>query len=75
MRRERQLGSKGCRARPPDAALVSEGEAARRVVGDDKPIPTALDNGVVVDKLTGELNERTWPLLRSQYLSLLEETN
>lgn len=31
--------------------------------------------GVVVDKLTGELNERTWPPLRSQYLSLLEETN
>jgi cytochrome c biogenesis protein CcmG/thiol:disulfide interchange protein DsbE len=31
--------------------------------------------GVVIDKLTGELNERTWPPLRSQYLSLLQETN
>jgi cytochrome c biogenesis protein CcmG/thiol:disulfide interchange protein DsbE len=31
--------------------------------------------GVVIDKLTGELNERTWPLLRSQYLTLLQETN
>ena len=31
--------------------------------------------GVVLDKLTGELNERTWPQLRSQYLSLLEAKN
>ena len=31
--------------------------------------------GIVIDKLTGELNERTWPPLRSQYLSLLQETN
>ena len=31
--------------------------------------------GVVIDKLTGELNERTWPPLRSQYLKLLEATN
>jgi len=32
-------------------------------------------DGVVVDKLTGELNERTWPPLRTKYLSLLQETN
>jgi cytochrome c biogenesis protein CcmG/thiol:disulfide interchange protein DsbE len=31
--------------------------------------------GVVIDKLTGELNERTWPPLRNKYLSLLEEVN
>mgnify|MGYP006143737007 FL=1 len=31
--------------------------------------------GVVIDKLIGELNERTWPPLRTKYLSLLEETN
>jgi len=29
----------------------------------------------VIDKLIGELNERTWPPLRTKYLSLLEETN
>jgi cytochrome c biogenesis protein CcmG/thiol:disulfide interchange protein DsbE len=31
--------------------------------------------GVVIDKLTGELNERTWPPLRDQYLQLLEAKN
>ncbi|MDC9720336.1 MAG: DsbE family thiol:disulfide interchange protein [Gammaproteobacteria bacterium] len=31
--------------------------------------------GIVVDKLTGELNDRTWPPLREQYLSLLQGTN
>jgi len=30
---------------------------------------------VVIDKLTGELNERTWPPLRDQYLQLLEAKN
>lgn len=31
--------------------------------------------GRVIDKLVGELNERTWPPLRSQYLRLIEEAN
>jgi len=29
-------------------------------------------NGMVIDKVTGELNERTWTQLRTQYLSLLK---
>jgi cytochrome c biogenesis protein CcmG/thiol:disulfide interchange protein DsbE len=32
-------------------------------------------NGLVVDKVTGELNERTWKQLRAQYFSLLKGTN
>ncbi len=31
--------------------------------------------GMVIDKLVGELNERTWPPLRAQYFSLLEQAN
>jgi cytochrome c biogenesis protein CcmG/thiol:disulfide interchange protein DsbE len=30
-------------------------------------------NGIVIDKVTGELNERTWVELRTQYLSLLKD--
>ena len=30
-------------------------------------------NGIVIDKVTGELNERTWVDLRTQYLSLLKD--
>ena len=30
-------------------------------------------NGIVIDKVTGELNERTWVDLRIQYLSLLKD--
>jgi cytochrome c biogenesis protein CcmG, thiol:disulfide interchange protein DsbE len=30
-------------------------------------------NGIVIDKVTGELNERTWVQLRIQYLSLLKD--
>ncbi len=30
-------------------------------------------DGIVIDKVTGELNERTWVELRTQYLSLLKD--
>ena len=30
-------------------------------------------DGIVIDKVTGELNERTWVDLRTQYLSLLKD--
>jgi cytochrome c biogenesis protein CcmG/thiol:disulfide interchange protein DsbE len=31
--------------------------------------------GRIVDKLIGELNERTWPALQKQYLALMEDYN